>query len=159
MPATVCWRPRTLVCTWRFVEALLSNGASQPWWGYASEQAAQARADRLGQRPERAPAFVVDGLNSLVAGDAAGFQQFAQFREPLSCFQRLAPGDKVFRRDRGDVLVVEDIGIDVAIELVIELGFRFRELIERILEVVLERPAGRVGHEGDREVRFRVGVT
>lgn len=34
-------QPRTLVCTHRFVEYLLSDGANQPWWGYDSEMAAQ----------------------------------------------------------------------------------------------------------------------
>ena len=55
-------QPRTLLCTWRFVEALLSNGAAQPWWGYASEQAAQViRSGMLGN---------INGWNIIASNDA-----------------------------------------------------------------------------------------
>lgn len=58
----VMTQPRTLVCTWRFVEALLSDGANQPWWGYESEKAAQViRTGMLGN---------INGWNIIASNDA-----------------------------------------------------------------------------------------
>lgn len=58
----VMTQPRTLLCTWRYVEALLSDGANQPWWGYNSEQAAQAiRSGTMGN---------INGWNIIASNDA-----------------------------------------------------------------------------------------